>query len=306
MSERIIRPLDILPFFNVDMRYAIITNPASGNLTVARKRIAVAKAAEILNAPTFGLDTTSAEEFRQCAGDLSRLYDVIVIAGGDGTLSDIINTIDTTQTPIAYLPLGTGNAAYYALHYKGGLADIAMRIKKGAIHEYDLIDCDGKRRAFMASIGIEGTIIPLSEKYRADGAAGLRAYLKAVFNAYFHEYDRISAEIVLDGSVFEVNNLLSLMVVKQPYYGFGMKVVPKARFDDRRLHIALFNSGLFKSVLGGLTAFSIGNRVGQYTTGYQLKVKLEKPLGLQIDGNKGWASDAFNFRVLPKALKIKC
>ena len=72
------------------MRYAIIINPVSGNLTVARKRIAVEKAAEILNAPTFGLDIATADEFRQRARELSHLYDVLVIAGGDGTLSDML------------------------------------------------------------------------------------------------------------------------------------------------------------------------------------------------------------------------
>jgi diacylglycerol kinase family enzyme len=37
-------------------------------------------------------------------------YEVIVVAGGDGTFSDVINAIDTSRTPVAYLPLGSGNA----------------------------------------------------------------------------------------------------------------------------------------------------------------------------------------------------
>ena len=49
----------------------------------------------------------------------------------------------------------------HALKYKGSLADIAMRIRDGVVREYDLINCDEKRRAFMASMGIEGTVIRL-------------------------------------------------------------------------------------------------------------------------------------------------
>ena len=288
------------------MRYAIITNPVSGKMTVDQKRAVLLKAAEILDAQIYGLDTTTADDFGQCAQGLATRCDVLVSAGGDGTFSDIINAIDTVQTRVAYLPLGTGNAMQHALEYKGGLADIAMRIRNGEIHEYDLVNCDEKKRAFMVSVGIEGTIIRLRDQYLAQGAAGFKTYLRAVFNAYFREYRRAIAKITIDGATFDAENLLSLMVVKQPYYGFGMNVVPKARFDDGQLHILWTNSGFFGCAFGGATAFTIGNRVGEYRTCRQVFVELDRPLSMQIDGNDAWDADAFTFKVLPNALKIKC
>ena len=288
------------------MRYAIITNPVSGKMTVDQKFFALGKAAKILDAEIHGLDTVTADDFSKCARELATRCDVLVTAGGDGALSDIINSIDTTRTPIAYLPLGTGNAMRYALKYKGSITDIAMRIKDGKIHEYDLIDCNERIRAFMISIGIEGTIIRLRDQYVAQGASGFKTYFRAVVNSYFKEYKRTTARVTVDDAMFEVDNLLSLLVVKQPYYGFGMNVVPRARFNDRQLHISCINSGLFESVIGGITAFTIGNRIGQYRTGRQLTVELERPLTMQIDGNEGWKADAFTFTVLPNALKIKC
>jgi len=287
------------------MRYAIITNPASGKMTVDHKRASLAKPAEILDAKIYGLDTVTAEDFGQCARELATHYDVLVTAGGDGTFSDIINSLDITQTTIAYLPLGTGNAMRHALRYKGSLADIAMRIRDGTIREYDLVNCDEKKRVFMASIGIEGTLIRLRNQYLAQGATGFKPYLCAAFNAYFREYKRAIATITVDGATFNTKNLLSLMVVKQPYYGFGMNVVPEALFDDRKLHILCINSGLFKCAIGGITAFTIGNRIGKYCTGKKISVQLDHPLILQIDGNYAWKSDVFSFTVMPNALKIK-
>ncbi|TES90071.1 MAG: hypothetical protein E3J94_05555 [Desulfobacteraceae bacterium] len=288
------------------MRYTIIANPASGKMNINQKLSTLAKAAEILEAKINGLDTVTADELGQCARELAACCDVLVIAGGDGTFSDIINSIDTTRIPVAYLPLGTGNAMRNAFQYKGDLADIAMRIRGGNIHEYDLINCDDKVKAFMVSVGIEGTVIRLRNQYVAQGGSGLKTYLKAVINSYFKEYNRASARIAIDGELLEVKNLLSLMVVKQPYYGFGMNVVPKARFDDRQLHIVCINTGLFKSVIGGLSAFTIGNRIGQYHTGLQVTVNLDRPLTLQFDGNEGWDAETFTFTTLSKALKIKC
>jgi diacylglycerol kinase family enzyme len=182
---------------------------------------------------------------------------------------------------------------------------MAMRIKEGKIHEYDLINCDGKRRAFMSSIGFEGMILRLRDQYLAQGATGFMVYLRAVLKAYFKEYKRVHAEVTVDGFTFVVKNLLTLMVCKQPYYGYGMKILPEARFDDGLLHALSINSGLLVCSMGAVTSLTAGNRVGQYRTGRHLTIKLERPLILQVDGNMGWESNVFSFRVLPKAFKIK-
>ena len=288
------------------MRYAIIANPASGKMKVDQKRSVLARAAEILDSDINGLDTETPEEFTQCAQELATRCDLLVVAGGDGTLSDIINSIDTAKIPIGFLPLGTGNAMRHALGYKGDLADIAVRIRDSNVNDYDLIDCDGKRRAFMASVGLEGAIVKLWDRYRDHGGTGFKVYLRAVLNAYFKEYERTVARITTDDKVFEVQDLLSLMVVKQPYYGFGMKVVPRARFDDRQLHILCSSAGLLESLMVGVSAFTIGNLLGEYCTGRELSVQLKRPQRLQLDGNAAWAANSFSFKVLPRALRIKC
>lgn len=288
------------------MQYAIITNPVSGKMGIDQKRAALAKAAHILDAQIHGLDITTVGEFGQCARELATSCDVLVAAGGDGTFSDIINFVDTAETPIAYLPLGTGNAMRHALQYKGSLADIAIRIRDGQIHEYDLLECDGKKRAFMASVGMEATTIRLRDQCVARGGTGLKTYVRAAFTSYFGGYKRAVATITLDDETFVVENLLSLMVVKQPFYGFGMNVVPGARFDDRKLHILWINSGLLKCIIGVATAFTVGNRIGEYRTGQKLSVSLKRPLALQIDGNYAWDADTFVFTLLPNAMKIKC
>lgn len=289
-----------------DMRYAIISNPVSGAMPVEQKRAKLSKVAKILDADILGLDTTSSDDFRQCAREIAGYCDVLVAAGGDGTLSDVINAIDIEKNNIAYLPLGTGNAMKHALSYKGELSDIAIRIKNGSINEYDLINCDNKKKAFMASVGIEADILRIRDKYLARGNTGLKSYFNAAIKSYFKEFKRTKALINLDGSTFKVDKLLSLMVVKQPYYGFGMNVVPAAQFNDGKLHVLYLNGGLLNTSIACLTAFAGGNRIGRHLSGSNINLKLEQPLTLQIDGNMEWESNNFNFQILPGALKIKC
>jgi diacylglycerol kinase family enzyme len=288
------------------MTYVILTNPVSGNMGVNQKSDALKESAEILKADIHGLDTSAEHDLSRCARELAKEYEVIVVAGGDGTFSDVINAIDTSRTPVAYLPLGSGNAMKYALGYKGSLAEIAHRIREGKIHEFDLIDCDRGRRAVTASIGIEGTVLQLRSRLLAKGIKGFPAYLRALFAAYFSFYEPAVAELILDGVIYRVTDLLTILIAKHPYYGYGMKVVPKACFDDGRLHTLWIRAGLLTSFFGFMTSFTIGNKIGRHLSCGELTVKLQKPLLLQTDGNEAWMSDRFCFKALPKALRIKC
>jgi diacylglycerol kinase (ATP) len=288
------------------MRYAILTNPASGRLSKASKRKALAIAAKILDAEVHGLDIKTREELALCAKDLAHHEDVLVVAGGDGTVSDVINAVDTTQIPIAYLPLGSGNALAYGLGYPMGIARAAQRIRAGRIHEYDLIDCDARKRAILASIGIEGSVLKLRARYLDHGLRGFPAYGWAFFRAYFLWQKPVPVSLDLDGKLWSVGKTLSLIIARHPYFGYGMKLLPGARFDDGALHILCMAGGLMKAACTVLTSFTLGNRIGLFLHGRKAVVRLEQPLALQIDGNLAWEADRFTFEVLPKALKIKC
>ena len=288
------------------MRYAIITNPASGNLSLPRRRKVLADAARILQAGVYGLDAGSKEEFVACAGDLARKCDVLVVAGGDGSLSDIINAIDTRQKPVAYLPLGSGNAMGHALHIRGSIADAARRIREGQVHEFDLIQCDERRLAYAVSIGLEGAVIRRRNEYKAQGTSGFKAYLTALLAAYFKDFMGVKAGVAVNGRPYETNSLLSIMIMKQPYYGYGLKVMPGARLDDRRLHVRVLHTGLMSSLVAGATSLTVGNRAGFYQTGERVSVVLERPLPMQADGDVAWEATEFHFRILQKALRMVC
>jgi diacylglycerol kinase (ATP) len=286
--------------------YAILTNPTSGPLNPATKRKALARASRVLDAEVHGLDIKTREEFALCAKEVARSTDVLVVAGGDGTVSDVINAVDTTQTPIAFLPLGSGNALAYGLGYPMGIVRAAHRIRVGRIYEYDLIHCDGRKRAILASIGIEGSVLKLRAHYLDHGLRGFPAYGWAFFRSYFIWQRPVHFSLDVDGKRLRMEKALSLIIARHPYFGYGMKLVPGARFDDGTLHILCMAGGLMKVAGAVLTSFTLGNRVGHFLHGRRAAVRLEKPLALQIDGNVAWEADRFTFEVLPKALKLKC
>jgi diacylglycerol kinase family enzyme len=263
------------------------------------------EAAAILGADIHGLDTDCAEAFAQCAKEQARRCELLVVAGGDGSFSLVMNHIDLSEIALAFLPFGTGNALTHALGYRGTMVEIAARLRSAPTHSCDLIDCDGGQKAFMASLGLDGCAIGLYEMYKGKGYRGLKAHLLAGLGALFRAYRAADGRIRVDGEVRRVAKLYSLMVVKQPYFGMGLKVMPGAKWDDGRLHTRTIASGPAGIAAGLVTGFTIGNRVGQYRTGTEVSVSLDAPLSLQIDGEPGWTGDRFRFKLIPAALRLK-
>ena len=295
---------EVRPLTKSPTRFCLLANPASGSLPFQVRYRRLKTAAAILGAEIHGLDTDSAEAFAQCAREQAQGCDVLVVAGGDGSFSLVMNSVDLSATALAYLPFGTGNALTHALGYRGDMAAVAARLKSAPIRNCDLIDCDGRRTAFMASLGIDGCAIQLYEAYKQRGYRGLNAHLRAGLRAAFKAYRPTHGRIRVDGEVRKVRNLYSFMVVKQPYFGMGLKVMPAAQWEDGRLHTRSIASGPLGIAAGLVTSATIGNRVGAYRRGQAASVTLEAPLALQIDGEPGWTSDRFNFRVVPGGLHL--
>lgn len=262
-------------------------------------------AARILQAGVHGLDTTSKEDFLACARDLAEKCDVLVVAGGDGSLSDVINAVDIRELVLAYLPLGSGNAMGHALRLTGSIPEAATRIRDGRIHAVDLIRCDEQRLAYMVSIGLEASVIRKRDEYKARGASGFSAYLAAFLATYLKDFKGVKARIGVNGRTLDPGSLFSVIIMKQPYYGYGLKVMPGARLDDGRLHLRLLRKGLLVSLAGGFTSLTVGNRAGLYETAEEVAVVLEAPSFLQADGDVAWSAKEFHFRVAPGALRIK-
>jgi len=288
------------------MKFGMIVNPTAGGTNATRKAQALKAVQEVLGGCEIrGLDTRSREEFMQCAAELAREVDVLIVGGGDGTFSDAMNALDS-NTVFSFLPLGSGCALQYALDLPPQLTRVAKRIKEGRLHSYDLILCDDSRKAFMASVGLEADILHRREALRESGIHGPPAYAMATFGSFFTELERTDMTIMLDGEELAVPNAVTAIVTKIPYYGYKMKVVPNAVFDDGFLHLLAINSGWAEIVGGMANAFLYENKLGLYRKAREIRITTQRERYAQLDGNIYRKGATFHFKVLPQALRMWC
>ena len=290
-------------------RYGIAVNPAAGTLDIDRKASVIEMiAADLGDCVIDGYDTESAEEYKECVKDLAKRADIILPAGGDGTFSDALDAIDEKRQ-MSPIPLGSGNALAfslrmpYSLKTKKDIEKVSEKIKNGKPHLADLIKYNGKR-AFLASVGIDGHVLAERDNYIHQGINGFAAYRNATIKSFFQSYSPIRTKVTVDEQVVETPKTLSVIVTKIPFYGYGLNMVPFANLSDGYLHVLIAKSGLLRTLWGITTSFLGSNATGQYLYGKKVRIETESKAYLQIDSTLKEEATEFNFEVIGKKLKL--
>lgn len=286
------------------MKYAIAVNPASGKMSIEQKRSALSAAADILGPGCVigGLETESREQFCDCVRDLSQKVDTLVIAGGDGTVSDAINAIDSDVT-LGYLPLGSACALGQMLELSHDVRKAAAQIRDGSVHHLDLILCENEKKAIMASIGINTHTLQVRQKLLKMGIRGGLAYTLGTVSSLI-KYKRTDVTVTVDGETFALPNAISTIIAKTPSFGFGMILVPEAKIDDGYLHVLAVNEGYLCVIYHILKSFFSPVRLGEYRKAKNVRVTTKDERYLQVDGNIYKKGKEFQFQVLPGDLKL--
>ncbi|MBT4150735.1 hypothetical protein HOE52_02090, partial [Candidatus Woesearchaeota archaeon] len=266
--------------------------------------------------------TTSADDFKECITEAKKRLDCLVGIGGDGIMSDIINAGPNDNCILGYLAyFGSGRALGWGLGYNmqntpptaEKLTKAALRILHGKNHSIDAILCEtpsNSSKALIAGVGIEADVINRSEGLRKAGMGSLNAYVFGSLVSVFGGYQRATISIEADEQHDVLNDMVTFLVMKHPYFGYGLRANPHAVLDSGKLHglalsggIPMIAKALATSVMNG-NIFG-GNTQGRPYTADRIKLTSTNPLPLHVDGNSLDVSTEFEFTILPKELTFR-
>lgn len=168
----------------------------------------------------------------------------LVAAGGDGTVSALINA--RPGVPITVLPAGTENlfARHFAIHRNP--ETLARAIGKGQIKCIDLGRAGDRLFSLMAGIGFDADVVTRHHAARVRGglmrtthrAAYVEPVLRSSFSYRFPDLT-ISAEGIEGGSAETIVGTTAF-VFNLPRYALGLPFAPTARGDDGLLDLVVF------------------------------------------------------------------
>lgn len=238
--------------------------------------------------------------------------DVVVAAGGDGTLNDVasgLRSLGAAAPPVAVLPLGTSNLLARELGHSGDPRAAARAVAAGALRTIDLADVTspggGPPRTLVACAGVGWDAHVVRElAARRRGHITFSTWLAPIFRALrdypFPEFRVSGADGTAESAV------LALFLNVRPYAAF-FRPLPHARADDGMLDALLVR----REAVRRLPAIAWRAWRGRPPAGdgvvvlraSSFRVEADSPVPCQVDGDVA-GSTPVDMLVRPGCLRL--
>lgn len=215
-------------------RILVVHNPAAGRRRRRLMRMAIAQ----LQRRRFEINVREtrrpgdAEIIARHACEQS--YDLIIAAGGDGTVNEVINGIGNRRIPIAVLPIGTANVLAAELGMPAVPAEFARMFVDGELQTAWPGEVNGRRFALMCSVGFDADVVARSSGW-PKRLFGKAAYIGGACREWAAMQPRIF-EIEVDGHSYRA---AAAIIAKGRYYAGRFEVCPHARITAPSFEICI-------------------------------------------------------------------
>lgn len=181
--------------------------------------------------------TRGGEAFEMAREASGKGYDIVIAAGGDGTVNEIANGLVGSGCIMAILPFGSGNGLARSLGIPQDTnqalkiieGDNYWEIDRGVANDYP----------FYCTFGL-GFDAAVSEKFASMKKRGKITYIRSAFREYLN-YRSESYALLIDGKVITEKALL-IAVCNAPQYGNNAYIGPKAKLTDGLLDVTLVHA----------------------------------------------------------------
>ena len=229
----------------------------------------------------------------------------VVAAGGDGTVSDVIN--ERPGAPLAVLPMGNENLFARELGFTPDTERLARAILRRRWRRMDLVQAGGRLFSLMVTAGLDAAVAHKIARTRlrhgAPGRVNRFSYAKPILGALrSYTYERLSLEA--DG--IEVQGA-HVLVFNAPQYGMQLEFAPEARADDGLLDWVVFQRpgvrrlGLYLWAV--LRSRHLRRADVLYGQAQRIGISAAAPVPVQGDGDPA-GTTPIELEVAPEALRV--
>jgi diacylglycerol kinase (ATP) len=221
------------------MRTCVILNPIAGsvkNPDALQERLKTLEPAEFHISQQAG----DAERFaRECSDKGAEL---IVSAGGDGTLNEVVNGIAKAgcRSALGLVPLGTGNDFARTLGISTNVDTAIEHVRKGQTRAIDLVRVASDQVRYFVNISSGGFSGVVDEKLTPEMKRtwGPLAYLRSAAAA-FSELRGYATSVSFDDQPPMEMDLYNIVIANGRYVAGGIPIAPEADVSDGLLDVIL-------------------------------------------------------------------
>jgi len=251
------------------------------------------------------LETASEEEAvdatRSAAADG---YDVVVAAGGDGSIGLVARELLGTDTALGILPLGSIMNIPRMLGVPRDLEGAAAVRRDGVTRRIDVGEVGGDVFFEAGSVGFHAAVFRELPKVDAGDYA---AILRSMMAAFRYRPSRITVELDGDSDGAVHTRALLVAVANGPFMGAGFTVAPEAVLDDGLLDVRIFRHFSKRELIRHFATIAFGRRayVPHVITKRAARVRIvgARPLPARADAND-LGTTPVEYRIRPAALLV--
>ncbi len=234
-------------------------------------------------------------------------FDSIVAVGGDGTINEVaMGIIKKGHGTLGIIPGGTGNDLARSLDIPLDPEEALYTLLSGEKKHIDFGKINGRFFLNVASMGLDADIVKRTEDVKKLIKGRIAYTISLIITLVAYKSQKLIIE--LDDETIEVDAMLTA-VANGKYYGGGMKICPMAVLDDGSFHVVVVKKvskfkllTLFPLVFKG-SHVNLTDLVKIYRS-KKVKIKFDKELLLNIDGDVIPAKDEVNFIIDERKIKI--
>jgi YegS/Rv2252/BmrU family lipid kinase len=232
--------------------------------------------------------------------------DAVLVAGGDGTLNEVIQGLAGTGTALGYLPYGTVNIWARELNMPLDPEGAARATLDGRIEQIDLGRANDRYFLLMAGIGLDAEVVRRAQAVeRHKQRFGVLPYV-AVGLSTVPLYRAGDVELRYDGLIRRVQALM-LVVGNTRLYAGRFRLTPQAVANDGWLDLCIVKGkgpiSTMRQSFPVLLSGSISRSDVELIRVQNLTVRADTPLPLQVDGELAGTTPV-HFSVESKALRV--
>lgn len=230
-------------------------------------------------------------------------YDIIIAAGGDGTVNEVGKVLAGTNITFGIIPLGSGNGLARTMKIP---LSVSCAIEIINVHEISTLDMgliNGIPFFNMAGVGFDAGV---AHRYNNGKNRGFLSYLRSVAGLFF-QYKASWYEVIYESQVHKVKAFL-ISFANSSQWGYNAHICPGADPSDGLLGVTIMRS--FPKLIIPILAWQLfakkldKSRYIQISMIKSIEVRSPGEMAGHIDGSPVLFHDHIQIEVVHNAIHI--
>jgi YegS/Rv2252/BmrU family lipid kinase len=297
------------------MRTVLIFNPTSGASTMASNHSSAEenKATILAALNSHGIEpevwcTTEEDSGNGLAKRAAEEgADIVIAAGGDGTLHAVASGLIGTNSTLGIIPEGTMNNIARSLEISEDIAEACEIIANGATSLIDVGKINDQIFLEVAGVGLEAALFPAAEEIKRTGwFSRVRGVIDGLSALFAFQSTRFSFSF--DERRTRRYSALQISVCNSPYYGARLQFAPNAVMNDGLLDVLIYKNFSKLEYFRHALSISQGRRILEPKVTRRkiksLRIYADSPVEIHADGVPKGHTPAV-IKVVPGALRVR-